>query len=328
MLFEPLRLGPRTFPSNVVQGPLAGYSCPPFRRLFWRFGGLGFAMSEMISANQYLYAEMESPRYLSRDKDEQFCGFQITGNQPRALINLIAKLAPATPDLIDLNAGCPVRKIRRKQMGSKLLEHPELLQTLLQAIRDHCDSIVSLKIRLAYPDNDFSMDAVLEAAEKSGVDMLVVHGRHWTQRYDVACYHDGIAEVVSKTSIPVIANGDVDDYASLSKLYHDTQCAGVMISRASVGRPWLFQQLKAEHEGRHFSMPSHEMRAALFKDHLEGLVALDGERLAVYQARKLAKYYTREMCGAASFVESLQTIHDWCLLSETIDDFFNEKSLS
>ncbi|GAB4393798.1 MAG: tRNA-dihydrouridine synthase family protein [Gammaproteobacteria bacterium] len=322
MLFAPLKLKHRTLPSNVIQGPLAGYSCAAMRRLYWPFGGLGYATTEMISAHDLVHRLTHPQRYLHKDPLEQYTAYQLSANDPCVLAQATTLVTQAGADIVDLNCGCPVKKIRRKHSGSKLLEQPALLDTLIRAMQDHTSALVSIKIRVPTPLNDFCIDEVLEVAERRQIDLLIVHGRHWTQRYDVACQTDAIRAIVKRTHIPVIANGDVADYASLVALSQATGCRGIMIARAGVGQPWLFEQLRQQHLGKSFTLPSIEQQGQLLQEHLRYLATMESDKTTTLQARKLAKYYARYLPQRQAFVLAAQSCDNLNELYNLIEKYF------
>lgn len=305
MLFQPIKIRDRVLPYNVVQGPLAGYSCAPFRRLLWQYGSLGFACSEMISANELVHNYQQATRYLFRHPEEAVTAYQLTGTNPAIFAKAVSILNQQSADIIDINCGCPVKKIRRKGAGSKLLEQPELLRQLIHVTKQQTDALVSIKIRVASPVHDFQIEPILAVAEQEELDFITVHGRHWTQRYDVACQFSAIKSIVEQIKIPVFANGDVANYQSLLDIYNKTGCAGVMIARHSVGQPWLFKQLAAEHDQQLFAKPTLAEQAKLFLQHLHDLAVLENEHKAMLQARSLAKYYARDLTNKDQFMSRI-----------------------
>ena len=243
----------------------------------------------MISANDLMHRSLRLKRYLYRDPQEGSLCFQISGHCPEQVAAATDIVTQAGADLIDLNCGCPVRKIRKKAAGSKVLQDPERLYQLVGAMKANTNKPVTVKIRVSSPVDDHNTSSVIEAVESAGVDAIVVHGRHWTERYDVPCSIKAIREIVRQAHVPVIANGDVLDIASLQTLFKKTHCDGVMISRASVGNPWLFRQLQQAMQPKLVDV------GAAFLEHIEGLRVLGGERAAVLQSRKLAKYYAQHL---------------------------------
>ncbi len=307
-LFTPLTLGSVTLPNRLVQGPLAGYSCAPFRVMTARYGQAGFAATEMISANDLAHATKTKHRYLWRDPAEKLVCYQLSGQTVAHVLKAVEKVNEAGADLIDLNCGCPVDKIRRKACGSKLLTTPERIYELIKTIKDNTEAAVSCKIRVGEPLGDSDDLAVAQAVEAAGADFIIVHGRHWTERYDVPVRLAPIARVVEAVKIPVFANGDVNSAVSADEIVRVTNCAGLMIARAGAGNPWLFAQIRAEVLDEPWTPPSRELIIQVFLEHVERLAALQDEKLAVLQSRKLAKYYFKPFPDAAQLTAKIQTI--------------------
>lgn len=318
-----LSLGKLTLKSNLIQGPLAGYSCAPFRQLIWRFGNPGFCCTEMISAKDLRHRKQAPQRYLYRDPAEGPLCFQISGNDVDDIAYATTIVSKAGADIVDLNCGCPKPKIRGKGLGAKLLTQPDLVYKLISAMKNNTDASVSIKLRVSDPVGDHDDFAVVDAAEAAGVDFIIVHGRHWTENYDVHCRLDSIKRVKSYAKVPVIANGDVDSAASLKMILDHTGADGAMICRASVGRPWLIGQIQAELAGMDYLMPDAAVISETFRDHLRLLAELDGEYLATLQARKLAKYYSRHCPGATEFVLAMQRVASMDEANQNILDFFD-----
>lgn len=324
-LVHPLKIGSLTLPSNLIQGPLAGVSCGAFRRLAWRYstGALGLCLTEMLMSYGLAHDESQAERYVWRAPEERFLSAQLSGSKPEILVAAALRVQHYHPlDMFDINCGCPVKKIRRKNQGSRLLADPELLKTMVKALKSELDVPISVKIRVDGHSQDQFNPAVLEAVVEGGADCLTVHGRHWQEDYSVACHHDQIAELVAASPIPLIANGDVADTASCRQLFEQTGCAGVMIARAGVGQPWLFAQIRAELSGEIFAPPALVERGEIFLAHLRDLVELDGERNAVLQARGLAKYYVRGAFDAGDFLKSLNQLDQYQAVEDLVKQYF------
>lgn len=322
MLISPLKLGHLQFETNLIQGPLAGYSCAPFRIITERYGQPAFCCTEMISAKDLVYRNPKPKRYLAKHQQESYLCYQLSASDPVILAQACELVSAAGADLIDLNCGCPVNKIRSKGTGSKLLQTPEKIYQLVQAMKQHSDAVISIKVRIAGEYADHCDQAVLDAAQSAGVDFITVHGRHWQERYDVPCQLDPIATFVKAAQVPIIANGDAEDYPSLKRIIEKTGCAGVMIARASVGQPWLFKKLYAQDRG----LPWHNIplveQGKILLEHLDYLIDLENERLAVLQARKLAKYYARNVNNKKGFIIAMQQATTRAKMLDTIHHYF------
>jgi len=290
----PLILGSRNFPNNLIQGPLAGVSCWPLRLLASQYGAPAFCYTEMLSAKNLATHDQIEPRFRIKHPEEGPLCVQLSGTDPDELSKATERVLGFGADLIDLNCGCPVTKIRKKGAGSKLLETPDLLCLLIKAIKKNAQDLpISIKIRIG-PE---SKTAALRAQD-AGVDFITIHGRHWTENYEVSCdleRQEKMAEIIQSLTIPVIANGDVKDTPSAISLLKNTGAQGLMISRASVGQPWLFEKIKKEVRGEIFIPPSNFQIGQLFLEHIQGLISLEGEKIAILQSRKLIKYYARNI---------------------------------
>lgn len=312
-----LTLGTRTFPNHLIQGPLAGFSCWPLRLLATQWGSPAFCYTEMLSAhNLATLSDTEiSPRFKIKHPEEGPLCVQLSGTNPDELSRATEKVMGFGADLIDLNCGCPVNKIRKKGAGSKLLENPDLLVLLIKAMRKSTQDLpISIKIRIG-PD---SKTAALRAQD-AGVDFISIHGRHWTENYEVSCdleRQEKMAQIIQALNIPVIANGDVANTQSALSLLKNTGAQGLMIARASVGQPWLFEKIKKEISGEIFIPPNNLIIGELFLTHIQGLISLEGEKIAVLQARKLIKYYARNIQNL-----NLQNLENLILKAQTIKQF-------
>lgn len=319
-MIRPLIIGNITFPINIILGPLAGYSCAPFRFLTWKYGRPAFSCTEMISSKGLIrQPRLAQQRYIVKDPEEGPVCFQLFGNDAQELAEATKIITDCGADLIDLNCGCPVRKVRKQGSGSQLLSDVRALHKLLHAMKQSTHLPVSAKIRVE-GDSDIKFNNELAAMlNDSGVDFVVVHGRHWTERYNIPCHYDQIQFFVEQLKMPVIGNGDVACIKSMRKMFA-TGCAGVMIARAGVGRPWLVRELVAQENNEEFIAPSSGEIAAIFIEHVRKLaVMLDNEKFAVLQARNLAPHYARglshkrEFCDAMNSCNNLYDLERLCM---------------
>jgi tRNA-dihydrouridine synthase B len=318
-LINPLTLGNTSFPVNIIQGPLAGVSTAPFRHLIWQYSKPAFSCTEMISCKTLLHQSNASKRFLAKDVQEGPVCFQLSGNCPEELAQATKIVTDHGADLIDLNCGCPVNKIRSKGAGSSLLMKPVELYALITAMKANTHVPVSIKIRVDGHSKDSYNAEIAKVVHEAGADFLVVHGRHWTEHYETPCNYEQIQFFVEQLKIPVIGNGDIACITSLKKMFA-TGCHGVMLGRASVGQPWLIGQLIKEMQGKPYIPPAISTRGALFMQHVIALSELlNSEKFAVIQARKFAKYYARDVstkvafCQAVNTCETLETLHALCL---------------
>ncbi len=286
----PFNIGNLQFPHRLVQGPLAGFSCAPFRTLFYHYTPPAYCVSEMISAHDVVHKHASNSRYLLRAPAETTLCYQIAGRDPNVMAAAASRLQDLGADLIDLNCGCPKAKIRKKGAGSALLDEIPRLMDVVVAVRAKLRIPLTVKIRLQRDERDLML---AEQLEQAGVDALIVHGRHWTDDYSVPCDAVAIAAIKQAVNIPVIANGDIADGQSLSHMVA-TGCDGFMIARAGSGQPWLYRQLLAGIGADDATLPQ---RVGAFIEHLQGLTALENEQQAILQSKRLVRYYFRFLQG-------------------------------
>lgn len=285
-------IGKLKLANRLIQAPLAGISCAPFRELFSLFTKPAYAVTEMISANSILENNNAiNKRYLSRSEKEGVWCIQLAGNNPKTLAAAVKICEKYNPDLIDLNCGCPKPKIRSKGAGSALMDSPQKLKEIINAMRTATTLPLTIKIRTAGQSTD---DRYLEAASiiaAEGADAIIVHGRHFSEDYDVQANYLQIKKITEIIKIPVIANGDVHDTNSMQVALNTTKAAAIMIGRATIGKPWLFQQLLGENPNL-----SGNDRLNIFNQHITNLSIIEGSEFkAILQARRLLKWYFPEL---------------------------------
>lgn len=322
-MFKALQLGNQLFHNNVIQGPLAGYSNMPFRLLTWQHSQPAFTCTEMISAKALINQPKKSyQRYTKLHPKEGPVCFQLSSNDPNELGLATKIVTDQGASLVDLNCGCPVKKIRNKGVGSRLLGTPSLLYKLITAMRQNTTLPISIKIRVnGNSDEKFNAD-VAKVITDAGADYLIVHGRHWMEGYETPCHYDQIAYFVDAVNIPVIGNGDIACKESVLKMLQ-TGCAGIMIGRAGVGQPWLIKKLLASIDSTEFKHPTPTEIKSIFLEHVTNLIELYGnEKFAIIQARKLIKYYARGIKNKTSLIEAVNKCCDLSNLITLCNHYF------
>ncbi len=319
---RPLTLGPLTLENNLIQAPLAGYSSMPFRLLSWIFGRPGLLATEMISANALKQGSDSQEQYLVKSPDEGPVLYQIWGANPDAIGFAAAKVTERGADAVDLNCGCPVRKVRAANSGSKLMEDPPLIARLVAAMRKNTRLPVSIKIRVG-PDKEVrNAVEIARIAEAEGADWITVHGRHAKEAYGTPCRYGEIAKVVAAVRIPVVGNGDVRDGATAKRMFEEAGVAGAMVGRACMGSPWVFARIKAECAGEVFAPPALPKIGEVILRHHDLLVELLGPERAIRHCRKLGSFYSKAFAGAREFRNQLNFCQKRDDLAELIGKYF------
>ena len=259
----------------------------------------------MISCETLINGVKNNHRFIAKYDDEGPVCYQLSGKEPHKIAEAVKIVTDQGADLIDINCGCPVKKIRTRGTGSKLLSNPKQLYHLMNALKSSTDIPVGIKIRVDGNSSDTNNAGIIDAIKDAGIDFLVVHGRHWTDTYDIPCHYDQIQFFVENLAIPVIGNGDISCSKTLNQMF-ETGCDGAMIARAGVGQPWLIGELIAHAQQSEYNRPSQTDIAAIFLEHITELSKLlNSEKFAVIQARKFAKYYGRTLKERSSFTSEV-----------------------
>ena len=317
-----LRLGSLELEDNLLQAPLAGFSSLPFRLLSWIFGRPGLLATEMISANALRQNPEKQAPYLARSPEEGPVLYQIWGTDPEAVGSAAAMVEEMGASAVDLNCGCPVRKVRAAGAGSRLMEDPAGIGRLVAAMRRNTRLPVSIKMRVGPAADRFNAVETARIAEAEGADWLTVHGRHAGESYGTPCRLEEIARVAAAVRIPVIGNGDVRDGASALNMFRLAGAAGAMVGRACMGAPWVFARIRAELAGAAWTPPSQsEIGDIILRHHDLTAELLDPGR-AIRHCRKLGAFYSRGLAGAREFRQGLNFCRSRPELADLIDRHF------
>ncbi len=309
--------------NNLFVAPMAGVTDRPFRQLCKRLGA-GLAVSEMVTSNSLLYGSAKTRRRADHEGEVEPVAVQIAGADPALMAQAARYNADHGAQIIDINMGCPAKKICNVMAGSALMQNEPLVARILEAVVAAVpDTPVTLKFRTGWNRDNRNAPAIARIAEASGIRAIAIHGRTRADQYQGCAEYDTIALVKSRVRIPVIANGDIDTPQKARFVLDYTGADGVMIGRAAQGRPWLFREI--EHflaTGRLLPAPRVEEIHRILRGHLADLYAFYGEETGVRIARKHISWYTKGLDGAAQFrhgMNQLQSIGEQLLVT---DEFF------
>jgi tRNA-dihydrouridine synthase B len=281
-----MQIGPYTLPNRVALAPMAGITDLPFRRLCAELGA-GLVVSEMISCNPRLRNSTKTLLRSRHDDESEPRSVQIAGNDPAQMAEAARYNVARGAQIIDINMGCPAKKVCRKAAGSALLGDEPLVAHILAAVVAAVPVPVTLKIRTGPSPQSRNGVTIARIAEDAGIRALAVHGRTRACAFKGEAEYDTIADIVRAVQIPVYANGDIDSPVRAAQVISHTGAAGVMIGRAAQGRPWLCGQIARYLEtGRCPAAPDRQARFALLRRHLESLYEFYGEFMGVRIARK------------------------------------------
>ena len=298
-----LQIGPYKLPNRVALAPMAGVTDLPFRRLCAEFGA-GLVVSEMISCNPRLRDSRKTRWRSSHDSEIQPRAVQIAGNDPGQMAAAAAYNVEHGAQIIDINMGCPAKKVCRKAAGSALLADEALVQSLLQAVVGAVDVPVTLKIRTGTSPGNRNGVSIARIAEDVGIAALAVHGRTRACAFKGPVEYDTIANIVQATDFPVFANGDIDTPDKAAQVAAHTGAAGIMIGRAAQGRPWLCGQVAQRlASGVTPPAPQPEQQLGILYRHVAHLHRFYGEFMGVRIARKHVGWYLGDNILQSSALE-------------------------
>jgi tRNA-dihydrouridine synthase B len=303
-----MKIGPYTLPSNVVLAPMAGVTDRPFRILCRRFGA-GLAASEMLSADVRLWDTPKSRRRMDHSGEPSPRVVQIAGFDPSMMAEAARRNVDAGAEIIDINMGCPAKKVCNRLSGSALLQDEELVARILHSVVRAVDVPVTLKTRTGWDRDHKNGVRIARMAEDNGIQALAIHGRTRSDMYQGAAEHETAALIKSSIKIPVFANGDVDSPQRAGQILRATGCDGVMIGRAAQGRPWIFDEVNfflTEGKSR-ANLPPENVRD-IMRAHLEDLYSFYGDETGVRVARKHLSWYFRQHPGQEDLRDRLVLI--------------------
>ena len=314
-----MRIGPYTLPNKLILAPMAGVTDRPFRQLCKDMGA-GLAVSEMVSANSRLWGSRKTQRRIDHRGETNPCSVQIAGADPVMMAEAARYNVDNGAEIIDINMGCPAKKVCNALAGSALLRDETLVARILEAVVDAVPVPVTLKIRTGWDTTQRNGIAIARIAEQAGIQALAVHGRTRACGFSGEAEYATIAAVKAAVSIPIIANGDIDSPEKARRVLQQTGADAIMIGRAAQGRPWLFRMIQHYLEtGSLLPEPSISERRDFLIGHLHRLYEFYGEHTGVLVARKHIAWYSkgqrgdenfrRAINGATTVTEQLQLVH-------------------
>lgn len=320
-----LRIGPYTLPNSLILAPMAGVTDQPFRQLCKRMGA-GLVVSEMVTSDVRLWNTRKSSLRMIHSGDPEPRSVQIAGGDPEMLAEAARRNVEMGAQIIDINMGCPAKKVCNKAAGSALLKDELLVREILQAVVAAVDVPVTLKIRTGWDRENKNGIAVAKIAEDAGIVALAVHGRTRADLYMGEAEYDTIAAIKQAVSIPVMANGDIDSPQKAKAVLAATGADGLLIGRAAQGRPWIFREI--EHylrTGEQLPAPSLLEVERILLEHLAALHAFYGDVMGVRIARKHVSWYLATLPGAREFRAQFNRLDSTDAQCTNVREFFSER---
>ena len=324
-----MRLGPYTLPNALFVAPMAGVTDRPFRRLCKQLGA-GYAVSEMVTSRPDLRDSLKTSRRANHTGEPGPIAVQIAGTAADMMADAARYNIDRGAQIIDINMGCPAKKVCNKWAGSALMQDETLALQIIEAVVAACQPHgvpVTLKMRTGWCQAHKNAPVLVRAAESAGVQMLTVHGRTREQGYKGQAEHDTVATIKASVGIPVVANGDINTPEQARAVLQATGCDAIMIGRAAQGRPWIFREVA--HflaTGQHLPAPTPQELQHWMLEHLHDHYALYGDYTGVRTARKHLGWYARALPGdaatVAAFRARINQIEDCDAQLDCVREFF------
>jgi tRNA-dihydrouridine synthase B len=319
-----MHIGPHSLRNNLFVAPMAGVTDRPFRQLCKKFGA-GLAVSEMVASNSLLWGSEKTLRRANHEGEVDPISVQIAGADPEMMAKAARYNVEQGAQIIDINMGCPAKKVCNTLAGSALLRDERLVARILESVVKAVDVPVTLKFRTGWDQVSKNALKVAKIAEDSGVQLLSLHGRTRACGFSGRAEYDTIREVKRSTRLAVVANGDVTTPEQAKQVLEFTGADGIMIGRAAQGRPWIFREI--EHylaTGRKLPPPLVSEIHAVLVEHLHDLYAFYGRETGVKVARKHISWYTKGLAGSAAFRHHMNRLETCEEQLDAINGFFEQ----
>jgi tRNA-dihydrouridine synthase B len=319
-----MQIGPYKLANNLILAPMAGVTDRPFRQLCKQMGA-GMAVSEMVTSNSLLYGSKKTQRRANHEGETEPKAVQIAGADPAMMAEAARHNVENGAQILDINMGCPAKKVCNVMAGSALMQDEKLVEKILSSVVKAVDIPVTLKIRTGWDKQHKNAVAIAKIAEDAGIQSLAIHGRTRACQYTGDAEYDTIAEVKQKICIPVVANGDITTPEKAKFVLEYTGVDAVMIGRAAQGKPWIFREIQYYLEnGEHLLEPTPQEVRDILIGHLNNLYAFYGEFTGVRIARKHISWYSKGHPRGAAFRQAVNRVDNVEQQIEMVNEFFDK----
>jgi len=306
----------------IMLAPMAGVTDVPFRNIVKSFGGVGLMFSEMIASRAILQNKEKSLKKCQKQKFD-INAVQIAGNNPKYMAEAAKLNQELGADIIDINFGCPVKKVVKGFAGSAIMKDPKLAREIIQAVVQAVKVPVTVKMRMGWDFNNLNAPEIAKIAEEEGAQMITIHGRTRSQLYSGKANWEFIATVKDKVKIPVIANGDIKIPLDAKECLKQSKADGIMIGRGIYGKPWLLNQINEFlTTGKIIDSPTIKEQKQIVLKHFNDMIEHYGEQVAVPLARKHIGWYSAGLHGSTEFRNKINRMKDVEEIKDEIEGFF------
>lgn len=322
MYIKKLKIGNVELENNLILAPMAGVTDLPFRMICKKYGNPGLVCNEMVSSKAITYKDEKTWKMLNCEGEKRPISMQIFGSEPEVM-GQATKVISEIADIVDINMGCPAPKVVKNGDGSKLLLDLNLAKEIIGAVVENASKPVTLKIRKGWDKEHIVAVKLAKIAEKCGISAIVVHGRTRDEFYSGMADWEIIRQVKESVNIPVIGNGDVKSAEDARKMFDETGCDGIMIGRASLGNPWIFNEIMSNlDETRQGNDISLKEKKKTILEHFELLLAEKGEYTATREIRKHIAWYVKGLKNATVMREAINKVETKEEFEKIVSEYF------
>ncbi|TCJ98300.1 tRNA-U20-dihydrouridine synthase [Volucribacter psittacicida] len=318
-----MQIGQYKLKNRIILAPMAGITDQPFRKLCAYYGA-GLTVSEMMSTNPNVWHTEKSKLRLAHDQAAGINAVQIAGSDPEEMAKAAQINVKYGAQIIDINMGCPAKKVNRKMAGSALLQYPTLVKDILQAVVNAVDVPVTLKIRTGWDTQHRNCLHIAQIAEASGIQALTIHGRTKACKFEGNAEYDSIKAVKQQINIPVIANGDIDSAQKAKFVLDYTQADAIMIGRAALGNPWIFREISQALESDSVEINTDfTEKQRIVLQHIQDLHHFYGEEKGYRIARKHVAWYLSNIQPNCTFRQTFNALTSAQAQIKALEEFFS-----
>ena len=308
-----MKIGKFEYDKPLILAPMAGATDIPFRELAYELGA-DFAVTEMIMANSLIYNNKKGFQLMERGPNDNPFIVQLAASDKETFLKALPFIKDVKADILDLNMGCPARKIVVKGAGSALLREPKKVYDIVKSIKDNIDIPLTVKIRLGWDHDELTYKEVIKNIQLAGADAFAVHRRTKAQAYKGFFEEDIFKEIADMATIPFICNGEINNKEDIDRMF-ELGCDGVMIGRSAVKYPWIFSKSIDE--------PSKEDIYKIMMKHFKLIVEYYGEERGVHKMKKFYGTYIKDMKGSKVFKDTLMKMNDYKESIKMLEDFYS-----
>ena len=321
MYLHELKIGNVELKNNILLAPMAGITDLPFRVIYEKFNP-GLVYSEMVSSKAIYYGDEKTKKLMNLEGEKRPVAIQIFGSDPEAM-SYAAKYVSNIADIVDINMGCPAPKVVKNGDGSRLLLDLTKAKEVMEAVVKNASVPVTLKIRKGWDNSNIVALDIAKIAEEVGISAIAIHGRTRTEYYSGEVDLEIIKKVKESVNIPVIGNGNIVDELTAKEMFEKTGVDGIMIGRASIGNPWIFEKIiHYLKTGEKLEDVTISEKLKIIKEHLNLIIKEKGEIIAIKEFRKHLAAYSKNLPNSSSFRSKINTIEKKDELEKVLNEYF------